>query len=203
MRNLLYIVTFFTVTPLTLAVTLFTSSVLSNYETKSTAKFVEPHPTGFNALVAPKYGTQVFAALPSSTGQVQGIATVADARVEIIRQYLANYKSPLEPYAAEVVETSEKYGLDFRLLVAIAQQESNLCKRIPESSYNCWGWGVHERGTLKFANFSDALEMVAKGLKEDYVDKGYVTPEQIMKKYTPSSPGSWAAGVNQFLQDME
>lgn len=203
MRNLLYIVTFFTVTPLTLAVTLFTSSALSKYDAMQAVELIEPQTNNLNALASPKYGTQVYAALPSSTGQVQGAATAADARVEIIRQYLANYKSPLEPYSAEVVAVSEKYDLDFRLLVAIAQQESNLCKKIPESSYNCWGWGIHERGTLKFASYPEALETVASGLKADYLDRGYVTPEQIMKKYTPSSPGSWAAGVNQFLGQME
>lgn len=203
MRNLIYIATFFTLTPLTLATTLFATNTLSKYETPVKHELVSPQTHNLNAFASPKYGTKVFAALPSSTGQVQGAATVADARVEIVRQYLENYNSPLEPFASKVVEVSEKNDFDFRLLVAIAQQESNLCKKIPPDSYNCWGWGIHARGTLKFANYDEALEAVAQGLKEDYIDKGYVTPEQIMKKYTPSSPGSWAAGVNQFLGQME
>lgn len=201
MRNLLYILTFLTITPLTLATTLFAASVISKQP--NLPQLVSPYTQSLNALAAPRYGSQVFASLPASTGQVAGAATVADARVEIIRQYLENYKSPLEPYAHNVVEISEKYDLDFRLLVAIAQQESNLCKKIPPDSYNCWGWGVHERGTLGFSSYPEALETVAQGLREEYLDKGYLTPEQIMKKYTPRSPGSWAAGVNQFLEQME
>lgn len=205
MRSLLYILTFFTVTPLTLAVTLFATSVLSKPITRNNFQqaLVSPQIESLNALAAPKYGSQVFAALPDTIGKVEGAVTAADARAEIISQYLANYNSPLEPYAVQVVEISEKYGLDFRLLVAIAQQESNLCKKIPESSHNCWGWGIHSKGTLIFDSYLEALETVAKGLKEDYLDRGYTTPEQIMKKYTPSSPGTWASGVNQFLQEME
>lgn len=201
MRNLLYIVTFFTVTPLTLATTLFAATVIPKQP--KLPELVSPQTQSLNALASPRYGSQVFAALPSTTGQVQGVATAADARAEIIRQYLSNYKSPLEPFAAQIVEVSEKYDLDFRLLVAIAQQESNLCKKIPPDSYNCWGWGIHERGTTRFTSYPEALEIVTQGLREDYLNKGYNTPEQIMKKYTPLSSGSWAAGVNQFLQDME
>lgn len=151
----------------------------------------------------PRYGSRVYAAIPDPVGKVAGTATTADARIEIIRQYLQRYNSPLAEHAHELLLTSEKYGLDFRLLVAVAQQESNLCKKIPQDSYNCWGWGVHSRGTLKFQSYTEAIETVAKGIRENYIDKGYTTPEEIMKKYTPLSPGTWASGVNQFLQEME
>lgn len=156
-----------------------------------------------SALTAPKYGSRVYAALPDPVGKIEGAANAADARAEIIRQYLLSYGSPLTPYAQEIVDASEKYSLDFRLVVAIAQQESNLCKKIPPDSYNCWGWGVHSKGTLKFASFPEGIETVTRGLREDYFDKGYATPEEIMSKYTPSSPGTWASGVNQFLNEME
>jgi hypothetical protein len=127
----------------------------------------------------------------------------ADARPLIIKNYLSRYNSPLFPYWRFIFDTSIKYGLDYRLLVAIAQQESNLCKKIPEDSYNCWGWGIHSRGTFKCNSFSQCIEIVAKGIKKDYIDKGYKTPEQIMKKYTPLSNGSWALGVRQFMEEME
>ena len=93
--------------------------------------------------------------------------------------------------------------MDFRLLVAIAQQESNLCKKIPEGTHNCWGWGIHSKGTLGFDSYPEAIETVSQGIRRDYLNKGYTTPEEIMKKYTPSSPGTWAFGVNKFLGQME
>lgn len=201
MRNFLYLLIFFTITPITLATTLFAAGVLSK---TGPQKLASPSALiQLSALQAPHYGSQVYAALPDPVGKVAGVATASDARVEIIRQYLHEYRSPLEPYAQKIVNEAEKNGLDFRLLVAIAQQESNLCKKIPSGSYNCWGWGIHSQGTLRFASFEQGVEEVSKGLKEDYLDKDYTTPEEIMAKYTPQSPGSWAAGVTQFLQEME
>lgn len=199
MRNLLYLATFFTITPITILTSALALQLVSNIHkdqpSQKSQSIVE--------LGTPRYGAKVYAALPSSPGEVAGAATVADGRVEIIRQYLESYKSPLLPYAQDLVETAEKYGLDFRFLVAIAQQESNLCKKIPEGSYNCWGWGIHSRGTLRFSDYKEAIEQVAKGIREEYIDKGYTTPEEIMAKYTPLSPGTWAAGVKQFLEEME
>jgi len=146
---------------------------------------------------------QLYTALPVEGGGFSFGVVGADARSIIIRQYLAKYSSPLEPYADLIFQISQKYDLDYRLLVAIAQQESNLGKKIPANSYNAWGWGVHSQGTLGFSNWEEAIEVVARGLRKDYLDQGLVTPEQIMTKYTPLSNGSWAFGVRQFMGEME
>lgn len=128
---------------------------------------------------------------------------VADGRSLLITHYLRRYKSPLQPHADEIVRVSDKYGLDWRLLVAIAQQESNLCKKIPSNSFNCWGFGIYGNKVTRFDSFQAGLETVAKALKRDYVDKGLDTPEKIMAKYTPPSQGDWAHGVNKFLEDID
>ena len=126
-----------------------------------------------------------------------------DARPVIIRKYLEKYKSPLVPYADVIFQLSETYGFEYYWIVAIAQQESNLCKKIPENSFNCWGYGIHKRGTLRFENYELALRSYAEYLKREYFDKGLNTPELIMKKYCPSSNGSWARGVQQFIDELE
>ena len=146
---------------------------------------------------------QLYTALPAEGGGFSFGVVGADARPVIIRQYLAKYNSPLESYADLIFQTSQKYNLDYRLLVAIAQQESNLGKKIPANSYNAWGWGVHSQGTLGFSDWEEAIETVAKGLRENYLDKGLTTPEEIMSVYTPLSSGSWAFGVRQFMGEME
>ena len=132
-----------------------------------------------------------------------GVVEEADARPVIVERYLRRYKSPLVPYAKKIVELSDQYGFDYYWMVAIAQQESNLCKKIPEDSHNCWGYGIHSQGTLKFENYDLALESYAQYLKKQYFDKGLNTTELIMQKYCPHSDGSWAKGVNQFIVDME
>lgn len=150
--------------------------------------------------------TAVYAALPEVLGDATTNVESKDARAEILRQYFSRYKSPLEPYSTYIVEVSDNYGFDFRLLPSIAMQESNLCQKIPENSYNCWGYGIYGDKVLRFRNYEEAIERVAKALREDYVDKGLQTPEQIMSKYTPPSVekgGPWAVAIRQFFTDLQ
>jgi hypothetical protein len=148
-------------------------------------------------------GSPIYAALPEDRLQVTNFWQTADARPLIIRKYLERYHSPLVPYANLLVKAADENRLDWRLLVAIAQQESNLGKKIPKNSYNAWGWGIHRQGTLHFASWEEGISQVASGLKERYVDKGFTTADEIMAKYCPLSNGSWANGVNQFLAELE
>lgn len=130
----------------------------------------------------------------------------ADARSAVLTKYLSRYKSPLLPLADRLVAIADQYSLDYRLLVAIAQQESNLCKRIIPSSHNCWGYGIYGDKVTKFDSYEQAMETVARGLKKNYIDKGLTSPEEIMTKYTPPSleiGGAWAKGINQFLDEIE
>jgi hypothetical protein len=82
-------------------------------------------------------------------------------------------------------------------------QESGLCKHIYEGSYNCWGWGIYGNTVTRFSSYEEAIETISRGLKKNYIDKGLTTPEDIMRKYTPPSTGSWAYGVNFFLKIIE
>ena len=196
-KNLILIVIFFVVTPLALGVSLFSLFSLksNNIAQETLAKT--------NLIISPQSGVKVFASLPANLPSVSGSVESADARPEIIKQYLASYSSPLTPYADFIVQEADKYSLDYRLITAIAQQESNLCKIIPPNSYNCWGWGITSVGSLGFDSYSDGIDTVSQGLRENYLNKGYTTIEEIMSKYTPQSNGSWASGVNEFMTEME
>lgn len=145
----------------------------------------------------------LYAALPTTENVFSTEITASDARTEQIRQFFATYNSPLEPYADEVVKDADEYGLDYRLVPAIAMQESNLCKRIPAGSYNCWGFGIYGKKITRFDNYADAINQVTKTLATKYKGQGLVTPDQIMTMYTPSSNGSWAFGVNQFMEQLQ
>jgi hypothetical protein len=134
---------------------------------------------------------------------VKAVTIGADARPMLIKKYLEKYNSPLLPYSDLIFELSESYGYEYYWIVAIAQQESNLCKKIPDDSHNCWGYGIHKSGTLKFDNYELAIKSYAEYLKRQYFDKGLNTPELIMKKYCPGSDGSWASGVSQFIEELK
>lgn len=135
--------------------------------------------------------------------EVREVVLADDARLMLINNYLEKYKSPLEPYAELILELSDTYEFDYRWILAIGQMESNLCKKTPQDSYNCWGYGIHSKGTLRFESYELALKSFAAYLKKEYFDKGYKTPEEVMGKYCPHSNGSWARGINQFFADIE
>ncbi len=141
---------------------------------------------------------------PPSNG-VEPVVEFTDSRASIVAGFLARHNSPLTPheyFGAKFVEIADTYDIDFRLLPAIAMQESNLCKRTPPGTHNCLGFGIHERGTLGFESYEQGFDRAARELKERYIDIGLTTPEDIMTKYTPSSNGSWAASVNQWMAEM-
>ncbi|HCQ31183.1 TPA: hypothetical protein DIU27_02225 [Candidatus Collierbacteria bacterium] len=146
----------------------------------------------------------IFSALPSFDEQIKTSIKTADARPEIIRQYLHRFGSPLEPYSDLIVILSDQYQFDYRWLVAIAQQESNLCKRIPENSYNCWGWGIYGDKVTRFDNYEDALRRIAPQFTKIFLKGNHTKdPLEVMKTYTPPSDGSWANGVSQFFDHLE
>jgi hypothetical protein len=141
--------------------------------------------------------------------EVKGVQTIVeteDSRAAVIANFLERHKSPMVPYdyyGQQLVEIADRYNLDFRLLPAISMQESNLCRNThSEAPHNCLGFGIHERGTLDFDTYEAGFERAGKELRAYYINQGRITPEQIMKKYTPSSDGSWANSVNQWMAEM-
>lgn len=194
-RDLTLVTAFFILAPITLGLSIFSLVNLGATPTHAIAEA--------NASSSARVGVQVYASLPTTFPTISAQTEVKDARVELVKQYLEGYNSPLTPYAQKIVEEADKNKIDFRLIPAIAQKESNLCKLIPYGSYNCWGWGITSVSSLSFDSYEAGIETVSRGLKENYIDEGFITPEQIMTKYTPSSPnGAWAKGVRQFMSDI-
>lgn len=192
MRKLILLATFFIGTPL-----LFIFCVtLLLFVTHHSGAFFTSNNT-YDHKVA-------FAALPTSQNVLGGSTTYSDARTEILRQFFAKYHSPLEPYAPNFVKKAKEYQLDFRLLPAIAMQESNLCLKSREKSYNCWGFGVHGGKYLYFDDFPHAIDTVSKALATRYRDQhGLVTPEEIQKLYNPTNTDSWSQSVEHFMDQLK
>ena len=144
----------------------------------------------------------VYAALPTMQNGFTAEIITNDGRTEAVRQFFERFDSPLEPHADDIVKAADEYGLDFRLLPAIAMQESNLCKKIPVNSHNCWGFGIYGGKITRFNDYTEAIYTVTKTLATKYKDKGLITPNEIMTMYTPGSDGSWAFSVNHFMDQL-
>lgn len=147
----------------------------------------------------------LFAALPDDTLDSSQDIIKLDARAKIIEDFFLNYKSPLAGFGNSFIKIADQYTLDYRLLPAIAMQESNGGKKVIEGSYNPFGYGIYGDLVTHFRSWEEAIERVGKALREDYLDKGLITPEQIMTKYTPASlekDGAWAKGVLSFMEEL-
>ena len=198
-KNITLLVVFFLITPIVIATSFFSLFQLRSKDAPKTNKQAIA-----NKIINPsKSGISVYASLPSVSSGISATIEAGDARVAVINEFLKKNDSELAPYSELIVVTADKYDLDYRLIVAIAQKESGLCNVIPPGGYNCWGWGIHSAGTLGFDSYEEGIETVSKGLKENYYDLGYETVDDIMSKYTPLSQGTWAEGVNFYMNQMQ
>lgn len=144
-----------------------------------------------------------FAALPRTAFEIKTAIASEDARPILIERYLKHYQSPMAGNADYIIKISDRFNVDPYLVVAIAQQESNLGKLMPPNCHNAWGWGIHSAGTLCFDTWEEGINTFVSGLSEKYLAYGLKTPEEIMTKYNATSPnGAWAKGVSQFLEEL-
>lgn len=183
-------------------VTLSTSTLLAN---AAAFRYLTTRPQPTIKVIG---SSTVLSATPQQpAGDVKGVSTtvdIGDARVPIVANFLRRHSAPLDAdsFAKTIVTIADKYGVDFRLLPAISMQESNLCKSIPPGTYNCLGFGINEHQTMGFDSYEANFDRAARILKQNYINQGLTTPEQIMHKYTPKSDGSWASSVNQWMSEM-
>ena len=123
----------------------------------------------------------------------------ADIRVEKLQAFLANYNSPLTPYAQEFIAMADKYQIDWKLVPAITGVESTFGKQIPYNSYNAYGWA---NGNYAFKSWEESIVVVTKTLKEKYYNRGLNTPAKIAPVYAPPSK-TWGGKVSFFMQKIE
>lgn len=93
-------------------------------------------------------------------------AKTLEAQAKAIDAYFKAHKLPLEGMGAKMAQEADQYGLDYRLMPAIAMIETtggkNLCTSLPENkNKNPFGWGSCKIG---FSSFGEAVEVIAMNL---------------------------------------
>lgn len=149
---------------------------------------------------------QLYSALPTNQFITTETVTQKDARAKIIEDFFNARQAPLANYGDTFVQAADKYSLDYRLLPAIAMQESNGGKKVIEESYNPFGFGIYGEKVTRFSSWEEGINQVAKTLREKYLNQGLLTPYEIMTKYTPPSVekgGPWAIGVSAFMESLK
>lgn len=123
-----------------------------------------------------------------------------DKQAQILAAYLAKYNSPLEYHAQDFIDAAKLYNLDWKLVAAISGVESTFGKQIP-GGYNGWGWGVYGTQAIYFDSWTKAIYTISKGLRENYIDKGYTEPFAMNRIYAASP--FWGSKVTYFMQDLD
>ena len=125
-----------------------------------------------------------------------------------IDAYLFSKGSPMAGNGAYVIMSARTWGLDPRLIVAIAGAESNFGSQVC-GSYNAWGWSC-PNSPVQFTSWQDGIETIASGLRRYYIDSGRTTVSLIQQKWAPSGAANdptglnnhWVGNVTRFLVEM-
>ncbi len=123
-----------------------------------------------------------------------------DSRAVVLKDYLAQYDSPLQNNAQDFIEAADKYGIDWKLVPAISGVESTFGRQIP-GGYNGWGWGVYGDQAIYFNSWKEAIFTISEGLKKGYIDQGLTNPYAMNTKYAASP--TWGTKVDYFLNDID
>lgn len=144
-----------------------------------------------------------YQALPAANSNSVVSVENRDGRIKNLDDFFRNYNSPLEGHAETIVSEADKHKIDYRLLPAIAMQESTLCKKIIKDSYNCWGFGIYKGKVTRFENYDEAIETITRTMANKYVKQGYVGIQDIVRKYTPNDTGKWESVVSLIMNRLE
>jgi len=113
-----------------------------------------------------------------------------------MKRILEKYNSPLKDEVDSFISACQKYDLDCFLLPSISGLESTFGKFILPASHNPFGWGG---GYIMFGNWGEGIEAVAKGLRNNYINKGALDIYQIGRIYSESP--TWSPRILYFMNE--
>ena len=197
MRKIVLVVAFF---PFTVVLLIANLAMLAYYSRPENTPMLNASVTGqtnFNLTAA------------GNTSQVINATVIgADSRGLLVRAFMLKHQSPMTDYADMIVAEADRYGIDFRLVPAIAMCESNLGKRVPsQDSYNPFGIAVYtgQKSGKKFNGWLSSIQWVTKYIKEHYYDRGYIDLKDIGAIWAPPSVNtgySWTNCVQSFMDSI-
>ncbi len=115
-----------------------------------------------------------------------------------IRSVLERYKSPLIEEVDNFILACVTYNFDCYLLPSIAGLESSFGLFVYPNSYNPFGWGG---GRIIFSSWAEAIDKVAFGLKNNYINQGASNIWSIGIIYSESP--TWASRIDWFMSEFK
>lgn len=128
-----------------------------------------------------------------------------DPRIVALEKFLKDHKSPMAPYADLIVKEADKYGMDWRIVVAISGIESNFGTITPANSHNAWGWRGGPGGAYsEFKDWPSAIKHISERLAKGYGKD--IDPYAIESTYCPPCGATgqhyWARAVKAYMNQI-
>jgi len=123
-----------------------------------------------------------------------------DTRGGEIYNYLNHYNSPMKNYYSTFVVQADKYGVNPKLLVALAVVESSAGKNNcgKNNAFSIMQWDKKgKRSCRNFQSYDHAIAYTA-WLMGEYKKGGKVTVEQIGARYNPNSK-KWIVDIKSVM----
>ncbi len=119
-----------------------------------------------------------------------------EERYRRLRGYLERYGSPLAPYAKDFVDAGDHYGVDYRIVIAVAGREQTFGVNWPGSSNNFWGYGSYCWPDIQAAAWE-----ITRLYSIEYQDLSRGDICGAAKRYAESE--TWASGVTEFYEELK
>lgn len=126
----------------------------------------------------------------------------ADNRAKILRNFLQSYNSPLAASSETFIQAADAQKLDWRLVAAISGVESTFARFLPYNSYNAWGWGIYGDNMIYFSSYDEAIEIISKALRENYINKWRAKDVHEIGRFYAASP-TWSVRVLYFMRKID
>lgn len=190
MRKLFFSIGFFSIVPFFIFLIAYLFTALAPQTNENTT--LSLHVGNANAVA--------YAALPGNLDSVSDSVGSQDSRVEKVCTFLADVNSPLTQYCGFIVSEADTYNIDYRLLGAIAMQETTACEKEIPGTYNCWGYGIYGKNVTGFNSYEDAIDTITRYFAKKK-SIGVTTLEQIGAIYNPQNKNNWQANVASFMAE--
>lgn len=114
---------------------------------------------------------------------------------------------PLADYSEELVDSADKYGLDWKIIPAISGVETWFgCAGDAESYRNAWGMGGGPSNRYRFDTWEEGIDVYAKMLADGYGTDVHTRLYDVASLYVYGHAGrhdKWADGVMKYFNGIE
>lgn len=137
--------------------------------------------------------------------------TQKQKKVEITEEYVCT----LDEVSCKIKKVADNYGLDWKLAIAISKHETAEYTSYAFTELNNVGGMMYWAGTSsrlkQFNTIDEGIEAYVSNLKNNYIDIGLTSIEEIQKKYAPLNAyndpynlnSGWVSGVYKYYNFLE